>query len=338
MDDKIKGLVYGSIIGDIAGIPFKGKNAQQNHEYGEFNGGDWTGITDRTTIIIDAMLDAQKHSKEYINIFYLAERYHEWQDKGIIELPPRQTRHIGMNLNFVLKQKDYLTNPINSSCRSYKLTGGDSATNDALVCNAICGIKKKWYKNTILHTIITTYDSRCLSACVVQSNIIYSIFWRKPINWTSLNALCQKLIVNQKFRKTNNLIEYNNHWHIALNYSNFIRICKEDDPFESFLEKLNIGDYNANDAQSYSLLGMVLSMVIVIDIQGEISAGRCPDEEYYIRRVSQLAARGGDATSNCAIVGAIIGAFIGFKKLPQEWIKKINNTAWLDLKLQKLKI
>jgi ADP-ribosylglycohydrolase len=341
MENKIKGLVYGSILGDIVASTYKGKDysAEYKIKYKDVDmiSQDWTSVSDRVIILMNSIAN----SKEYINIFALAEKFREWQDKGIIELPTRHDRHIGMNLNFVLKQKDYLTHPIKSSKSSYKLMGGDSSPNDALVSNAVCGLSQNWYKNTILHTIITTYDSRCVAACLMQSFIVNCIFRQKPIDWQYINPICQRAIVSQVMKKTPNLIEYNNHLHLALNYKNFLVNHQKsenagdtgDTAYLVFIKKLNIGNYNENDNQSYVLLGMILAMIIAIDIQHEISAGRYPNMWYFKQRIQETASCGGDATANCSIVGSIIGVFIGFDNLPKEWLQKMNNSSWVDLKV-----
>lgn len=356
MENKITGLLYGSILGDIIGSTYKGKDYSNGYKINpadiDMASADWTSVSDRSIILMNAIA----HSHDYINIFAIAEKLREWQDKGIIELPPRYDRHIGMNLNFVLKQKEYLTNPIKSSKKSYKLMGGDSAPNDALVSISICGVSRHWYRNTILYSTITTYDSRCLVAGLTNNFIINCIFNNTPINWHYINPICQKAIVSHGIKKTQNLIEYNNHLHLALNYKNFLANyykerkspdCVGDDSesksdydgangsaYLEFLKKLNIGNYNENDNQSYVLIGMVLSMITAIDIQYEISVGRYPSGEYFRRRVRETASCGGDATANCAIVGAVIGVFVGFSALPADWLEKINNRAWLDLKIK----
>jgi ADP-ribosylglycohydrolase len=342
--NKIKGLIYGSILGDIIGAPHKGKDRGPQYETKyqdvKMDVQDWTSISERTILMLDVI---KEYPLDHLNIFLAAEKLCEWQNDGIIELPPRTDRHIGMNLNFVLRQKEYLNDPIKSSKNSYKLMDSDGATNDALANVSIFGLFDNWYKNTILYTLITTYDSRCVVACLTHAFIINCIANNRLINWNHLTSICQKIIVSQKIKKNHNLIEYNNFLCLALNYKNFLNDFKKksalggdtplDSAFLSFLKNLNIGNYNDNDSQSYALLSMVLSIITVIDMQNMLSEGNGITAEYFKRLLQEIASCGGDSTTNCAIVGSILGVFLGNENLPNEWVEKINFKSWLDLKV-----
>ncbi len=344
MNDKIKGLIYGSIIGDAVGAGHNRKKygGEYKIKFEEIDiTSDWTSVSERLILIMEVLESSNKNNFGHINVFLAAKKLCEWQEMGLSELSTKNN-NISMNLNFILKQKDYLINPIKSSKQSYIKTGSDSAFNDAISSISIFGAYNNWYKNTILYTIITTFDSRCIVACLIHSFIINCIITNKVINWSYINPICHKIIVSQKIEKRHNLIEYNNYLNIALNYKCFINNFYKGKPanesaFLQFLKKLNIGNYEENENQSYVLLGMVISMITAMDIQYLLSKKESITTEYFKRRIQETASCGGDATTNCSIVGSIIGAFLGFKKLPEDWIKKIGNKSWLDLKIDAIK-
>jgi ADP-ribosylglycohydrolase len=49
------------------------------------------------------------------------------------------------------------------------------------------------------------------------------------------------------------------------------------------------------------------------------------DEELYDEAMWQTASLGGDTDTNCAIVGGLIGAYLGLRLIPKEKVDKILN-------------
>jgi ADP-ribosylglycohydrolase len=47
------------------------------------------------------------------------------------------------------------------------------------------------------------------------------------------------------------------------------------------------------------------------------------NEQTYMQHIQEVLSRGGDTDTNAAIVGGMLGALVGFKKLPKEYIKKM---------------
>ena len=52
--------------------------------------------------------------------------------------------------------------------------------------------------------------------------------------------------------------------------------------------------------------------------------------------ISALIAQGGDADTNAAVAGAVIGCCIGYENLPSKWIQGMPYVVWLDAWVQKL--
>jgi len=52
--------------------------------------------------------------------------------------------------------------------------------------------------------------------------------------------------------------------------------------------------------------------------------------------IIDLILQGGDADTNGAVTGALLGAYYGYSGLPKEWIDQLIHTKWLDVKIDKL--
>jgi len=48
--------------------------------------------------------------------------------------------------------------------------------------------------------------------------------------------------------------------------------------------------------------------------------------------ISLLALQGGDADTNAAVCGALVGCVIGYSKLPEDWLGSLTYKPWLDQK------
>ncbi len=53
----------------------------------------------------------------------------------------------------------------------------------------------------------------------------------------------------------------------------------------------------------------------------------------YKSLILQIINNGGDADTNAAVAGSIIGSFAGYKKLPKKWLDKLIHKKWLDEKI-----
>ena len=119
--DRFKGMIWGAVIGDTLGTYYKG-NKQTDNKYNidwqdvdfkEKTGNEWSSITDQVIILMASLLKAKKLNSPIVNCFVFAKGLKDWQDNGIIEIPPKE-KYLGMRFNFTLKQEGYLQNPIKS--------------------------------------------------------------------------------------------------------------------------------------------------------------------------------------------------------------------------------
>lgn len=46
--------------------------------------------------------------------------------------------------------------------------------------------------------------------------------------------------------------------------------------------------------------------------------------------IEEVISEGGDADTNAAVSGALMGCYIGYKNLPKEWIRSFEHLEWLE--------
>ena len=59
------------------------------------------------------------------------------------------------------------------------------------------------------------------------------------------------------------------------------------------------------------------------------------NEKDFIKFMTELVREAGDADTNGAVCGAVIGAKIGYSNLPQEWLQDMPHIKWLDCRVEK---
>lgn len=58
--------------------------------------------------------------------------------------------------------------------------------------------------------------------------------------------------------------------------------------------------------------------------------------EIYARIISDVVLQGGDADTNAAVVGSIVGCCLGAQNIPGSWISQMPYVRWLDAWIEKL--
>ncbi len=327
---RVYGLVWGAALADALGEFYEGSGTR-NGEYiyvpddiiFKREKQDWTDDTDQLLLLLDSILEGNG----VVDAKCLARHLKDWHlNNNNQHYDVVRERHIGMYTNFVLSQRDFLSDPIGSCHESYVKLGADNASNGSLMRNAICGITSDWINNTIIQCRVTHPDIRCILSCLVQSYIIHCAFHRKIILWGYILGVCRTYLndninpdTNRKFK------DFQKFFRMGMQYAQY------KDSFLKYIKQLNIGNYEVNDGQSYSLLCMTLCMVAIIDI---VRSSAIAPSTYYETRIKEIISLGGDADTNATVVGAIIGCYHGIKCLPQQWIGKIENAAFLQEKIK----
>ena len=196
---------------------------------------------------------------------------------------------IGAHTSKVLSMVDYVENSESYSRAWWELSHKNAAANGALMRTSVIGLLKDNYIETTEKVCrLTHYDPRCVGSCVILTSLIHNMIWRNT-----------ELSVNDIKEMGERYDERIKEWIDVAYYSESIADLDLDEPSSIgyTLRTLSSGlwcYFHAKDFES-GLLAVVNE--------------------------------GGDADTNGAVSGAVLGAKFGYSNIPDEYIKNLNGES-----------
>ncbi|KAF7727032.1 hypothetical protein EC973_008079 [Apophysomyces ossiformis] len=196
--DKIKGLIFGAILGDSLGLATEGMTKKEVEEvYGQ--GPIRFGMDDDQDNHVPFLRDSYRalfedndfgddSEQQLLVLQSIAENggmfnYKDFaarlKDYGINGLAGLNKRPIGLNptTRAVLERPDFLENPHQAAAEVWRSRNTLRGANGALVRSAILGIPKFWDGTTVIENTtdscrVTHPDPRCMISCVIVSTLV----------------------------------------------------------------------------------------------------------------------------------------------------------------------
>lgn len=258
--------------------------------------GAWTDDTDQMLCILDSLLEHQS-----MNLLDIAHRFHTWALTGM---------GIGQTVYSVLHHPDYLTDPHLAAQEVWERTGRDNAPNGGVMRTSILGV---WdFRNpanvkTNAEQVckITHFDPRCVGSCVLVSLTICGL-----LRGEALPDLLQQAYA------------------LAPTY---------DDRITAYLDKAISGTLSdlALDEGLNPDTGQLGTIGYTLKAMG---AGfwALTHAEDFLDGILQIIHEGGDADTNAAVAGAMLGAKFGFSQMPQKFAEALADYAGLQNRVRKL--
>lgn len=298
--DKIKGVIYGHAIGDAIGLgtEFLDKN-QIRSTYPN-------GFSDYSQMISD------KHRSRW--------QKGEWTDdtdqmlcilesiirngrvdekdvaKRIHDWAYSGGRGLGNTVYNVVSSPKFMFEPHEVAKQIWINSGRNNAANGAVMRTSILGVweysdLEKVKQNTEKIAKITHFDPRCIGSCFAVTSVISKLLQ----NQTD----CIKLI------------------------DDAIEITKAyDERIEGYLE--------LSKNKSIEVLQLDETKSIGYTLKALAAGFWALQQDDFKRTIVQIVNQGGDADTNGAVAGGILGAKVGFAGLPQDWIDGLINKEKLD--------
>jgi ADP-ribosylglycohydrolase len=337
---------------------------------------DWTDDTDQMILIMESIIESDHdfisqplESKDLANF---AAKLGNWKNSGFPELGDKYGMGLGGNTNMVLIHPQFGKKLYIPSAEIWINSGKRLAPNGAIMRTSILAILHLFgkecpeYWETIKNYCeITHYDIRCIISCWVLVESL-RIILRLLISGK------QKLIsgIKKEVHKTIlNIIQNNEslhtHYPQTINETAPVtgRIRHQPTPkiyaeekwftengkyklreelsyyFNCNLEELEL-DELGKIGYTYKCMGCsIWALDIISSFQRKKNISRRTIGSLNFKKIINAVVKEcGDADTNAAVVGAIIGAFIGYDQLPTDWLQALPNKDWLDKKIDDLLI
>lgn len=371
----IKGIIYGQCLGDAVGLITEFKHKKDKipvvFPYTEKIRGfpvcDWTDDSDQMILLLETILESDHdfydHAFTEKDIINFCTKLLNWKNNGFTELGDIQGMGIGGTTSLILNEPDFLKDPVNTAKNVWIMGHRKMAPNGALMRTSILSILNiykylknpnelctEFYKNIKSLCIVTHYDIRCIVSCWVLCFILQNLILKSinpSFNITDLKKRSFNLIkIISKTLST----DHNPHSEIITN-SRIRRVPNEFANLDFFTEdgnyllldelfyyyNTNLKDLNLDENRTigytYKCLGCALWIVDIISkFDNENQTKKLDIKKIIITLVSE----GGDADTNASVAGSVLGAYVGYDNLPEDWVNSLPNKHWLDKKIDLL--
>ncbi|KAL6061609.1 ADP-ribosylglycohydrolase [Balamuthia mandrillaris] len=327
--DRIYGCIFGNAIGDAVGLATEFMNKEQaNMSYGintiryadfardrhrrRWVIGDFTDDTDQMLLILENML--QHDGIPHVNDFALS--LLRWAKQGFGELGDDGGMGIGRTVHSVLAHPTFLEDPHSASEQVWEGMNRTGAANGAVMRTSLLGILNfdnlpLVIQNTQNIAKVTHYDPRCVASCVAVTVAIA----------TMLQARLDPSLPEDREKILQTALE------CALQ-ENLECLKDGDKQREEFERHLNAKDFYALQLDEGSSIGYTLKCA------GAGFVGLRYDN--FEEAIMCLVREAGDADTNGAVCGAMLGTKLGFSALPMEWVEGLAHKEWLAAKCEAL--
>lgn len=340
--DRIKGVIYGNCIGDAIGLltEFMTKSeaaeiyrhrgivnkvkgyfsTSQNKIHLEYEmknndshrwrweTGDWTDDSDQMILILQSLLD----NKGKMVPLDFAKKMKYWSRRGFPELGDIGGMGIGSTTHRVLHHPDFLTDPHKAAEYVWDSSGRFVAPNGGVMRTSILGVHNFGDINAVIENTkaackVTHADPRCIASCVAVTTAIAMMLQGEYFVEESGSYDVEALIET------------------ACSYASATLETEEQEEglkkhvFAKSLKNLQL-DEHGKIGYTYKCLGAGIWSLRQDDFRAAIE---------------DVAFEAGDADTNGAVAGALLGCKLGASKLPESWLNNLLNKAWLDEKIER---
>jgi hypothetical protein len=324
--DKIIGIIYGCALGDCAGVQVEGYNLDRIKTYYTdgvidmlgpmqsirgIESGDWTDDTDQLILLMEVFTENKMQFSEQL----FAKKLLNWKNHGFSELGDLAGMGLGQLTARAMSKDYFAVDPVKASKEAYIELGENRAPNGAVMRCGICAICPDWKTVSLRQAETTHTDTRSIYSSYLITRICRELLQGKISTYAELSDLRSQYLKSDK-----NLSEYNIYHKIY--------ISSDKEGIENtLLQDLKLDE---DDKMGYTLKTLGCGIYALQYISSAIYSETPLD---FKKIILEIINRGGDTDTNAAVAGQVLGAHLGYSKLPKDWIAKLKHKEWLDKKI-----
>jgi len=322
--DKLKGVVWGAALGDAVGLAteFMSKAEAQaaynasaklgpssrvaDSHRSRWHSGDWTDDTDQFVLLLDALV----HGMGVLDEHVFARSLKQWRHEGFPELGDKAGLGIGQTVNAVLEHPAYDMAPQMAADTIWHEGGCAAAANGAIMRCAAAALVYFWNESMLEHNAVTSArvthaDPRCVASCVAIVSLV-----ARMLTGVSHNT----------FEDREGEIAL-----AACTAKKYLNGGDEDEMWQFMhlgvdgLQGLNLG--SGGIGYTFKPLGAACWAFL--------------HATSFKTAIADIVMEAGDADSNATVAGAVLGARLGYSKLPVDWLQELPQLQrdWLNNKM-----
>lgn len=280
----------------------------------------------------------------------VAERIHNWERQGLRCLG-RPPLGIGQTIGRVVRDPEYLSSPVETAIKVWVKCRRDAAPNGSLmrthplgvICMGLSG--EEAFEVAAEVGRVTHVDPRCVVACCLQVALVRGILRGEVRGEKEVDELIERAWTWLESKE------------IYQNPESVLKVEEDEMGWEkvgerpkveaqSFLDReeyvrhcyaKSFEDLQLDDSQKMGYVYKCLATAIVslrMAMRREKESHLPVGSEVFEDIITELIMQGGDADTNACVAGALLGAWLGYSRLPPHWERGINNREWLLKKSQ----
>jgi ADP-ribosylglycohydrolase len=347
--DKVLGTIIGSALGDCIGlyteflpahacatsyperkftlVPITPMRADSHRD--KFDPGSWTDDTDHSLLLILSYL----HNKGQIIPNDFAARLHVWCREGLRSLD-RLPLGIGKTIGTLGRSSFYPTSPYEFALEGWLKSSRKAAANGSLMRTHPLGVMcvpfslEKTFLTAANMSRTTHVDPRCVVSCCFITALVRGIIRGEVLSEEHIDALMQK--THDWVSAIEDLRNPGQEKHIPLEANTMLLDFEE---FRWHVQVTSLEELQLDDSQKmgyvYKCLGSAV-LTLRLAMRQRLTAN------IFENLITDLIMCGGDADTNACVAGALLGCWVGFARLPANWVEGISHRDWLLQKTENL--